>query len=64
MQMRENRPQKSTLNEDLTFNVPEKLQLYGLHVYYVVHMCDFGMLRVNGIPKDTLNKSHGPISTS
>ena len=31
----------------LTLNVPEKLQLYGLHVYYVVHICDFGMLRVN-----------------
>ena len=27
--------------------VPEKLQLYGLYVYYVVHICDFGMLRVN-----------------
>ena len=26
--------------------MPEKLQLYGLHVYYVVHICDFGMLRV------------------
>ena len=32
---------------DLTLNVPEKLQLYGLYVYYVVHICDFGMLRVN-----------------
>ena len=31
----------------LTLNVPDKLQLYGLHVYYVVHICDFGMLRVN-----------------
>ena len=31
----------------LTLKVPEKLQLYGLYVYYVVHICDFGMLRVN-----------------
>ena len=30
----------------LTLKVPEKLQLYGLNVYYVVHICDFGMLRV------------------
>ena len=27
----------------LTLKVPEKLQLYGLYVYYVVHICDFGM---------------------
>ena len=33
----------------LTLNVPEKLQLYGLHVYYVVHICDFGMLRVKDL---------------
>ena len=26
--------------------MPEKLQHYGLYVYYVVHICDFGMLRV------------------
>ena len=31
----------------LTLKVPEKLQLYGLYVHYVVHICDFGMLRVN-----------------
>ena len=31
----------------LTLKVPEKLQLYGLYIYYVVHICDFGMLRVN-----------------
>ena len=31
----------------LTLKVPEKLQLYGLYVYHVVHICDFGMLRVN-----------------
>ena len=31
----------------LTLKVPEKLLLYGLYVYYVVHICDFGMLRVN-----------------
>ena len=30
----------------LTLKVPEKLQLYGLYVYYVVHICNFGMLRV------------------
>ena len=30
----------------LTLRVPEELQLYGLYVYYVVHICDFGMLRV------------------
>ena len=30
----------------LTLKVPEELQLYGLYVYYVVHICDFGMLRV------------------
>ena len=30
----------------LTLKVPEKLQLYGLYVYYLVHICDFGMLRV------------------
>ena len=30
----------------LTLKVPEKLQLYGLYVYYVVHICDVGMLRV------------------
>ena len=32
----------------LTLKVPEKLQLYGLYVYYVVHICDSGMIRVNG----------------
>ena len=31
----------------LTLKVPEKLQLYGHYVYYLVHICDFGMLRVN-----------------
>ena len=33
-------------NNLLTLKVPEKLQLYGPHVCYVVHICDFGMLRV------------------
>ena len=33
----------------LTLKVPEKLQLYGLYVYYVVHICDFGMLRGNDL---------------
>ena len=28
--------------------MPGELNLYGLYVYYVVHICDFGMLRVNG----------------
>ena len=32
----------------LTLKVPENLQLYGLYVYYLVHICDFGMLRVKG----------------
>ena len=27
--------------------LPDKLQPYGLYVYYVVHICEFGMLRVN-----------------
>ena len=30
----------------LTLILPEELQLYGLYVHYVVHICDFGMLRV------------------
>ena len=30
--------------------VPEKLQVYGLYVHYVVHICDFGMLRVKDVP--------------
>ena len=30
----------------LTLKLPDKLQPYGLYVYYVVHICDFGMLRV------------------
>ena len=29
--------------------MPEKTELYGLCVYYVVQICDFGMLRVNEI---------------
>ena len=33
------------------FKVPEKLPLYGLYVYYVVHICDFGMLRVKEVRK-------------
>ena len=32
--------------DSLTLKVPENLQLYGLYVYYVMHICDFGMLRV------------------
>ena len=31
-------------NLHLTLKVPGKLPLYGLYVYYVVHICDFGML--------------------
>ena len=34
----------------LTLKATEKLQLYRLYVYYVVHICDFGMLRVNECP--------------
>ena len=37
----------------LTLKVPEKLQLYGLYMYYVVHICDFGMLKVNDIFSST-----------
>ena len=33
----------------LTLKVPEKLQLYGHYMYYVVHICDFGMLRVKDL---------------
>ena len=33
----------------LTLKVPEKLQLYGLYVYYVVHICDFGMNQTGGV---------------
>ena len=33
-------------NVQLTLKAQEKLQLYRLYVYYVVHICDFGMLRV------------------
>ena len=35
----------------LTLKLPEKLQLHGLYVYYVVHICDFGMLSVKGFSK-------------
>ena len=37
----------TSLIEVVTLKLPEKLQLYGLYVYYLVHICDFGMLRVN-----------------
>ena len=33
----------------LTLKAPEKLQLYRLYVYYVVHICNFGMLRVEEV---------------
>ena len=33
----------------LTLKVPEKLQLYVLYVYHVVHISDFGMLRVKNM---------------
>ena len=42
----------------LTLKVPEKLQLYGLYVYYVVHICDCGMLRVN-VTVDSKITFHG-----
>ena len=38
-----------TFHNCLTLKVPEKLPLYGLYVYYVVHICDFGTLRVNDV---------------
>ena len=34
--------------QHLTLKEPEHLHVYGLYVYYVVHICDFGMLRVKG----------------
>ena len=40
---------KEVRPQGLTLKKPEKLQLYGLYVHYVVHICDFGMLRVNWI---------------
>ena len=30
----------------LPLKMPEELNLYGLYVYYVVQICDFGTLRV------------------
>ena len=39
--------QISKTNILLTLKVPEKLPHYGLYVQYVVHICNFGMLRVN-----------------
>ena len=39
----------------LTLRLPDKLQPYGLYVYYVVHICNFGMLRV----KDEFKKISG-----
>ena len=36
-----------------TLKVPEKLQLYGLCVSYVVHICDFGMVRVKLSPRES-----------
>ena len=42
----------------LTFKLPEKLQLYGLYVYYVVHICDFGMLRVKRCIAQNNESSH------
>ena len=41
----------------LTLKLPDKLQPYGLYVYYVVHICDFGMLRVKCGLQDWLLKS-------
>ena len=36
------------LQLSLTLKVPERLHLFGLYVYYMVHICDFGRLRVKG----------------
>ena len=43
----------------LTLKVPEELQLYGLYVYYVVHICDFGMLRVKSMALGQVEFSFG-----
>ena len=42
--------------------MPEKLQLYGLYVYYVVQICDFGMLSVKNyteLQKKLITSSEG-----
>ena len=41
-----------SLKYELTLKLPQKLQLYGLYVYFMVHICDFGMLRVKGVQHD------------
>ena len=54
---------KGTLNAtiEMTFcinsKLPDKLQPYGLYVYYVVHICDFGMLRVNSNPVELIHSA-------
>ena len=35
--------------------MPEKSHVYGLYVHYVVHICDFGMLRVNNTDKSKMS---------
>ena len=38
---------EQTIDRALTLKAPDKLELYELYVYYVVHISDFGMIRVN-----------------
>ena len=47
-------------NLTLTLKLPDKLQPYGLYVYYEVHICDFGMLRVNSSQTGCGKKHHLP----
>ena len=42
------------VGSSLTLNMPEDLNLYGLYVYYLVQICDFGTLRVNDINVQTV----------
>ena len=37
---------EQTIDRALTLKAPDKLQLYGLYVYYVVHISDFGMIEL------------------
>ena len=47
---------ENIVNSILTLKVPENLNLFGLYVYCLVQICDFGMLRVKcvGEGKDSL----------
>ena len=39
-------PDFQSFEAQLTLKLPDKLQPYGVYVYYVVHICDFGISRV------------------